>query len=200
MFGRRVLLVIAHPDDDAMFFGPAITRLDVAHILCLSNGGADGLGTVRAAEMRRAAERYGATVTVVDDPRLLDGAHWDVAVVAQRVGEALGRHDAVLTFDARGVSGHANHVATSAGVRLALSSNKQVALLELETVRGAFLGPFALVALLWRRGPAFVTVRPWDVWAAMAVHASQFVWFRKAFILLSSYTYVNYCHLVPQPW
>lgn len=194
-----VLLIIAHPDDDAMFFWPALHRLGVAHILCLSNGGADGLGTVRAAEMARAAERYGATVTVLDDPRLLDGAHWDVAVVAQRVDEALGRHDAVLTFDSRGVSGHPNHVATSAGVRLALR-NKRVTLLELQTVRGAFLGPFALVALLWRRGPVFVSLQPWKAWAAMAVHASQFVWFRKAFILFSSYTYVNYCRLVSQPW
>lgn len=39
---RRVLVVVAHPDDECMFFGPTIYRLceqdaDV-HILCLSNG------------------------------------------------------------------------------------------------------------------------------------------------------------------
>lgn len=39
---KRVLMVVAHPDDECMFFGPTIFRLceqgaDV-HILCLSTG------------------------------------------------------------------------------------------------------------------------------------------------------------------
>lgn len=39
---KRVLVVVAHPDDECMFFGPTIFRLceqgaDV-HLLCLSNG------------------------------------------------------------------------------------------------------------------------------------------------------------------
>lgn len=39
---KRVLIVVAHPDDECMFFGPTIFRLceqgaDV-HLLCLSNG------------------------------------------------------------------------------------------------------------------------------------------------------------------
>lgn len=40
---RRVLIVIAHPDDESMFFGPTIlslTRRDncTVYLLCLSNG------------------------------------------------------------------------------------------------------------------------------------------------------------------
>ena len=52
---RRVLLVISHPDDESMFFGPTIQALRRAgartHILCLSNGDADGLGAVREKEL-----------------------------------------------------------------------------------------------------------------------------------------------------
>lgn len=40
---NRVLVVIAHPDDECMFFGPTITTLVSlvkcrVHVLCLSNG------------------------------------------------------------------------------------------------------------------------------------------------------------------
>lgn len=44
---QAVLLVTAHPDDEAMFFAPTIHRLQqqgaAIQILCLSNGGVGGL-------------------------------------------------------------------------------------------------------------------------------------------------------------
>ena len=45
---RGVLLVTAHPDDEAMFFVPTILALQArsvrVHVLCLSTGEFDGLG------------------------------------------------------------------------------------------------------------------------------------------------------------
>jgi N-acetylglucosaminylphosphatidylinositol deacetylase len=67
----RVLLLTAHPDDEAFFFGPTLTALldtqgaGVAayapqlHSLCLSVGDADGLGAVRAAELGRSLDVFG---------------------------------------------------------------------------------------------------------------------------------------------
>ncbi len=53
---RRVLLVIAHPDDECMFFAPTIHSLvksDVkVNVLCLSNGGA----SIREAELARSCK------------------------------------------------------------------------------------------------------------------------------------------------
>lgn len=76
--GARVLLLIAHPDDEAMFFSPtmtALTRPDRGNhvkILCLSNGGKDGLGAVRTKEIRESALKLGIRskedVFVLDDP------------------------------------------------------------------------------------------------------------------------------------
>ncbi len=53
---KNVLLVTAHPDDEAMFFAPTILSLtktrDISLFhLCLSNGNADGLGTTRKTEL-----------------------------------------------------------------------------------------------------------------------------------------------------
>ncbi|OVA19558.1 N-acetylglucosaminyl phosphatidylinositol deacetylase [Macleaya cordata] len=55
---RTVLLVVAHPDDESMFFSPTILYLTSAghnvHILCLSTGNADGKGDTRREELYQA--------------------------------------------------------------------------------------------------------------------------------------------------
>lgn len=59
--GKRICLLIAHPDDEAMFFSPTLlwlTRPELGNqifILCLSSGDADGLGHVRKEELRKSA-------------------------------------------------------------------------------------------------------------------------------------------------
>jgi len=79
---KRICLLIAHPDDEAMFFAPtllALTRPELGNhvkILCLSSGDADGLGHVRKNELQKSAVRLGlreeSDVFVVDDPRFPD--------------------------------------------------------------------------------------------------------------------------------
>lgn len=61
---QNILLVTAHPDDEAMFFAPTIlslsrkTSLDMFH-LCLSSGNADGLGAIRKAELTNSLDVLG---------------------------------------------------------------------------------------------------------------------------------------------
>ena len=55
---RNILYVIAHPDDEAMFFVPSITQLRTTndlYLLCLSNGNFDGLGKIREKELHASA-------------------------------------------------------------------------------------------------------------------------------------------------
>lgn len=64
---KNLLLITAHPDDEAMFFAPTILRLasrreiiSLFHV-CLSNGNADGLGELRKAELGHSLDILGVS-------------------------------------------------------------------------------------------------------------------------------------------
>lgn len=75
---KRICLLIAHPDDEAMFFAPsvlALTRPETGNhvkILCLSTGDADGLGETRKRELVKSALMLGVRkeddVFVINSP------------------------------------------------------------------------------------------------------------------------------------
>ncbi|OQD74933.1 hypothetical protein PENDEC_c009G01931 [Penicillium decumbens] len=84
LVNKRICLLIAHPDDEAMFFAPAVLALTQPElgnhlkILCFSTGDADGLGETRKKELQKSALQLGvrdeSDVFVVDDPsRFPDG-------------------------------------------------------------------------------------------------------------------------------
>ena len=89
---KRIILLIAHPDGEAMFFSPtllALTQPSLGNhlkILCLSNGDADGLGHTRANELISSALTLGVRkredVFVMNDARFQDGmeTHWQPEV------------------------------------------------------------------------------------------------------------------------
>lgn len=61
---KNILLVTAHPDDEAMFFAPTVLSLTmkpsfkVFH-LCLSSGNANGLGETRKVELGNSLDILG---------------------------------------------------------------------------------------------------------------------------------------------
>jgi len=70
--GKNILYVISHPDDEAMFFQPSIVTLkqeNKLHLLCLSNGNAEGLGREREKELELSCKSLGfaEAPTVIDD-------------------------------------------------------------------------------------------------------------------------------------
>lgn len=75
---KRICLLIAHPDDEAMFFAPTVLALtrpgsgNHVKILCLSTGNADGLGDTRRRELVKSAMLLGLRqeddVFVLDSP------------------------------------------------------------------------------------------------------------------------------------
>lgn len=203
------LVVVAHPDDESMFFAPSILALPgypwaTVRVLCLSTGDFQGEGARRAQEMVAACAALGVgadAVEVVDDPRLRDGPgeRWSKEVVAERVAAAVDRWrvSKVLTFDDQGASGHPNHVATHRGVRHFLAGCPEVQGWALETAGPAlrftgWLGA-AVLALILPDDSLLHSTSPQALrpQRAMLCHRSQLVWFRWLYMAFSVYMCVN---------
>ncbi|CEH13256.1 N-acetylglucosaminyl phosphatidylinositol de-N-acetylase [Ceraceosorus bombacis] len=228
-----VLILSAHPDDEVMFFSPIILSLLEAGTavwgLCLSQGDADGLGDVRRKELQKAYGTLGVDnerVTSLNDGRFRDGMsnEWQADEIVGAVKhhlEHLGRQqaasiDTIITFDAKGVSRHPNHIALYRAAQLWLrsqsSSHPSPRILALQTLplSTKFLSLFgslwqhqtlrcaiphlasakqrdstpvrALLPLYGQGGTNYLTAL-----RAMRDHASQLVWFRYLYILLSGH-------------
>jgi LmbE family N-acetylglucosaminyl deacetylase len=128
----KVLVVIAHPDDEAFGLGAIVSHMTAAgaaaHILCYTRGeastlnenGAD-LDRGREAELRHAStELAAATVTLLDYPDGGLAAVLPPELAAHAVGlSARHRPDGVLVFDDTGVTGHPDHQAATRAAALA---------------------------------------------------------------------------------
>ena len=123
----RVLVVVAHPDDESFALGALLDRLvqdgAKASMLCLTRGEAstlgaeqDDLAAVRADELAAAGAVLGMTsTTALAHP---DGglAAIDRAILAADVDDHVARlrPDGILVFDPlAGVTGHPDHAAAS---------------------------------------------------------------------------------------
>lgn len=149
-------------------------------ILCLSNGGFDGLGKVREKEMHAASKVLGFDkTTVLSDPRFQDGMDetWDPSQVSSTVAEYVEREgiEGVISFDNYGVSGHPNHVSVAMGVKLLRKEAKfkAVKMYSLESVNllRKFIGPLDI--LLSASNPwCFTHFNPYLNYKGMNAHKS----------------------------
>jgi N-acetylglucosaminylphosphatidylinositol deacetylase len=101
----------------------------------------------------------------------------------------------VFSFDGRGVSKHINHVAINTALTALAKREKtetSVKFYQLESVN--LLRKYSgCLDLIWSMLSNFLFVKfsPIAAYRAMAVHRSQFVWYRRLFVLFSRYSYVN---------
>ncbi len=125
---RRVLVVVAHPDDESFALGALLDRFvdsgAEVSVLCLTRGEASTLGAdaadlvaVREAELRAASTVLGlAGSTLLDHP---DGGLSEPALSGVLTAEVSAeiertRPDGLLVFDPlAGVTGHRDHTAAS---------------------------------------------------------------------------------------
>ncbi|KAG6437497.1 hypothetical protein SASPL_102415 [Salvia splendens] len=196
---RNVLVVIAHPDDESMFFAPVINYLTSrhhnVHILCMSTGNADGMGSVRKEELQL------ASVVLKDG----FGNVWNWDLLASIINDETRTHsiDLIITFDNYGISGHCNHCDVHQGVRKlmhdALGGRHLEAweIISPNIVR-KYIGPVDIwLSIMLSRldkdglSHCLLNLDLRKSYAAMAQHSSQWVWFRKFFVTFSSCTYVS---------
>jgi N-acetylglucosaminylphosphatidylinositol deacetylase len=109
---QKALLVIAHPDDEVMFFGPLLNEFQRSKsseisILCLSTGNFDGIGKARVEELFLCGANFGIPkerITIVDHFLLQDGMenNWSLELIETLVGDHITQHkfSAVSSFHA----------------------------------------------------------------------------------------------------
>jgi len=200
-----LVLVVAHPDDESMFFLPTLLAWPSTErtVVCLSEGGfIAGQGAVRPRELASALRAIGGARDVVVGP-FADGPreHWEPAHVASFLRSVLSddkelARSTLVTFDSRGVSGHANHVATHHGVLVFAAQHPPARLLLLQTPHWAAKYSSIVGAALATAGGGggVVVAANANVFAsirAMQAHASQFVWYRRLFVVFFVGSFVN---------
>lgn len=131
--------------------------------------------------------------------------HWDEGLIAACIADAVTNVSAsmVISFDACGVSGHTNHRAVHCGLRRLMLERRtlDISFEAWQLVSAGLLRKFmgVLDAPLSMREAAaapdsvvcYRAVSPMCIMGAMGKHRSQWVWFRKLFVVFSRYTYVN---------
>jgi len=101
---KRIVLLIAHPDDESMFFNPTLQALtepqlqNHVKVLCMSTGNSEGIGETRRKELEQAAVTLGLRrredVFVLDDERFKDGMNedWKPEEIASSLASAFAPH------------------------------------------------------------------------------------------------------------
>lgn len=130
---RRILAVVAHPDDESFGLGAVLSTFIEAgahvSVLCLTRGEAStahevkgDLSEIRVQELSAAANELGITdvhLGSFPDGRLTDNTVEDLMAYAN-VFVKRTELDGVLCFDSTGVTGHPDHVrATEVAIGLA---------------------------------------------------------------------------------
>ncbi|XP_006875967.1 PREDICTED: N-acetylglucosaminyl-phosphatidylinositol de-N-acetylase [Chrysochloris asiatica] len=211
----QTLLVIAHPDDEAMFFAPTLLGLarlrHQVSLLCFSTGNYYNQGEIRKKELVQSCEVLGipsSSVTIIDNRAFPDdpSVQWDTEHVASALLQHMEANDInlVVTFDARGVSGHINHIALHVAVRTLHSEGRlpkgcSVLLLKTVNVVRKYISLLDLpFSWLQPQNVLFVLTSKEVAQAkrAMSCHHSQLLWFRHLYIFFSRYMRINSLHFL----
>lgn len=197
----NILLLVAHPDDEVMFFGPTLCSI-IKHkipikVLCLSNGNADSLGKIREKELSKSLLNLGISkFTIINDPDLEDGFHlWDSALISSVLESHISSCNTILTFDSFGISGHPNHISLFHGVLLFLKTNPNIQGYSLDSIGIHRKFTFFLdiiPSLLTSSSLVQSSLTDYlKIRSSMLKHESQLVWFRMLYIIFSRYMYLN---------
>lgn len=123
-----ITLVIAHPDDEVMFFSPSLIELNKekynnkVNLICFSSGNfIESMGPIRRSELMNSARILG-----VHDVKILDykdgmNETWNIDDIVNSLQQNVIKHDdkesVLITFDDQGVSNHPNHISLFHGTK-----------------------------------------------------------------------------------
>lgn len=185
----RHLLLIAHPDDESMFFAPTLLNLKGdLDVLCLSSGNKEGKGRIRKKEFEKAMRYSGSRLFLLN--AFEDGEDWSPRFIYLNLIAyySLRPFDVLMTFDSRGVSGHKNHISCYEGAEMFLrDTNVKGMFLESKNIFYKYVFDFSC------HGTSYVTpVSMYTVPAKMILcHKSQLKFHMYLYILFSNFLTYN---------
>lgn len=184
---KSSLLLIAHPDDESMFFSPFLYT-NSPFILCLSNGNFAMEGAQRERELENLCKRRGWRLKIME---YVDNDDWNTISIARDLLDSCRSWSIrnVVTFDRSGVSGHKNHISCyhAASLLQSLCGDRPVLrfyFLKTSTIFEKYLFSF-------RRDSYSIPLYSAFGFSNMLFHQSQLRWFRYAYCLFSNYMHFN---------
>jgi N-acetylglucosaminylphosphatidylinositol deacetylase len=147
---KNFLIVVAHPDDECLFFSPTIlgliSREKTGHLLVFSTGNSNGLGPIRVKELKGSCQRLGIDLSrclslnltdLQDNPQLW----WSKRNISEIIQKYIKQFeiDLLITFDRGGISGHVNHKSLAIGIEYYIENIEKTPLIyEISTVSSLF--------------------------------------------------------------
>jgi len=138
----RLLLIVAHPDDECLFFSPSLRVLQKQYhvhlsLLVFSRGNHVGLGDIRARELLGSCRILNIPkerCLSLDLPNIQDNPKvwWPEKQLIPIINEYINKWsiDVLVSFDQQGISGHINHKSIASAVRI-LSQNKNNTMIKM---------------------------------------------------------------------
>ena len=203
-----VLLLIAHPDDEIMFWTPTIkyflSKNINLKILCLSNGNYNGLGDLREIEFDNVSRELNLSNNVIlNIPELQDDItkKWDSDKVAEMIDDFIMKNNdikTIITFDGNGVTKHPNHISCFEGLMFYLNKyndeckSKNIQVYTLESFNFIFQYTWIVPMIkFYFSNYGFISNTFFTSYRLMRLYATQFNLLRKFHTILSSYSYFN---------
>jgi N-acetylglucosaminylphosphatidylinositol deacetylase len=200
-----VLIVIAHPDDEAVFFTPTLLSLEKnkidTYILCMSNGGGEGSdGDIRIKEMMASAEYAQIPSSNVFISKFNDGhdENWNIFEMIKEIHLIIQEKKIghVITFDEFGVTKHPNHIACHNAVKqysLKGSNKQKIRKHYLDTVGGISntIGPISTLLPVKGDKMYFKSKHFYNTWKQLSNHQSQYTKLWKTYTVFSRYSWLN---------
>lgn len=207
-----VTLVVAHPDDEVMFFSPTLAQFNEylplnvpVNVVCMTSGDADGLGHIRRQELVKSLEvlfhgrEFSSHVFDFEDGMEVS---WDSGKVSEELaGYIKDSNPLLVSFDEFGVSGHVNHISCAKAVqdmphkhKLFLRSDQPIYVKYSAFVTGLFKLLMNKYKQDYERPRFFMSTLPQYFLSVSAMsmgHASQMVWFRVGWWLFSRFCFIN---------
>ncbi|ORD95608.1 PIGL [Hepatospora eriocheir] len=181
---NKCLLIIAHPDDESMFFSPLI-KIHKPHLLlfCYCN-------EERKKEFKRFCKYKKLKCFIVEQKRnyhevFKDGMNWDINLMKNIIKDQINKYKykTVITFDEGGVSGHSNHISCYKAVSELEYEYKSIKFLYLKTVN------LFEKYLIFLRRPN-LSIRN-VLFKNMLFYPSQLKWYRYLWCIFSNYQWFN---------